>query len=73
MGASMLATLHATGLEACGFDDIEFARDGYADDKTIGILFKDVDSARDGVPEDTDTDLPDAARGVLRSLQPRAR
>ena len=55
---------------ASGFDDIEFARDGYAPDNTIGILVKDVASALDIAP-DNGTDLPKAVQSAIRKLQPR--
>ena len=56
---------------ASGFDEIEFARDGYDPDNTIGILVKDVASALDIAPDD-ETALPRAVQAALRSLHPRA-
>lgn len=58
---------------ASGFDDIEFARDGHADDNTIGILVKDIDSALDAAPDGADMSLPEAVRVRLKSMQPRRR
>jgi len=58
---------------ASGFDGIEFARDGYADDNTIGILAKDVAAALDGAPAGADTALPDAVRAAILALSPRPR
>lgn len=55
---------------ASGFDRIEFARDGYAADNTIGILEKDVSAALDLAP-DGDKTLPMAVQTVIRNLQPR--
>lgn len=57
---------------ASGFDNIEFARDGWAEDNTIGILVKDVASALDAAPTDADTSLPEAVQQVIRTLTPRA-
>ncbi len=55
---------------ASGFDEIEFARDGYAVDNSIGILFKDVASALDIAPNG-ETDLPVAVQAAIRGLSPR--
>lgn len=55
---------------ASGFDEIEFARDGYAADNTIGILVKDVASVLDIAPDDA-TALPLAVQNTIRNLQPR--
>ncbi len=57
---------------ASGFNDIEFARDGFAPDNTIGILVKDIDAALDIAPDDR-TDLPKAAQATLKTLAPRTR
>lgn len=54
---------------ASGFDDIEFARDGYAEDNSIGILVKDVESALDALPESADTRIPEALKTVLATLK----
>lgn len=56
---------------ASGFNDIEFARDGYALDNTIGILEKDVRSALDAAPKDASTALPEAVIDAIRALKPR--
>ena len=48
-----------------------FARDGHAEDNTIGILVKDVESALDALPDTADTSLPRAAQAILRTLKPR--
>ncbi|PJI92781.1 3-hydroxyisobutyrate dehydrogenase [Yoonia maricola] len=55
---------------ASGFDEIEFARDGYAPENTIGILVKDVGSALDIAPDD-DITLPLAVQSAIRGLKPR--
>ena len=56
---------------ASGFDRIEFARDGYASDNSIGILVKDVAAALDAAPEGADTSLPEVVQATVRKLQPR--
>jgi len=56
---------------ASGFNDIEFARDGYSDDNTIGILVKDVAAGLDMAPDGADTVLPETVRAVLSKLTPR--
>lgn len=56
---------------ASGFDDIEFARDGFGDDNSIGILVKDVASALDAAPPGADTHLPEAVNHALAKLTPR--
>jgi 3-hydroxyisobutyrate dehydrogenase-like beta-hydroxyacid dehydrogenase len=55
---------------ASGMDTIEFARDGYSDDNTIGILVKDVESALDAAPENADADLPRTVQQFIRKLRP---
>ena len=56
---------------ASGFNDIEFARDGYGDDNTIGILVKDVTAGLDMAPAGADTTLPKTVQAVLSKLTPR--
>lgn len=56
---------------ASGFENIEFARDGFADDNTIGILKKDVESALDAAPDGADTSLPETVIRHIRALKPR--
>ncbi|MBB5515943.1 3-hydroxyisobutyrate dehydrogenase-like beta-hydroxyacid dehydrogenase [Rubricella aquisinus] len=53
------------------YDDIEFARDGYAPDNTIGILVKDVQAAMDGAPDGADLTLAKAIQASIRALPPR--
>ncbi|SFS21980.1 NAD(P)-dependent oxidoreductase [Yoonia litorea] len=55
---------------ASGFDEIEFARDGYSEDNSIGILFKDVAAALD-IAGAADTTLPRAVQDAIRQLTPR--
>ena len=56
---------------ASGFNDIEFARDAWDQDNTIGILTKDVASALDAAPEGADTSLPETVRQAIFALKPR--
>ena len=58
---------------ASGFDEIEFARDGWDESNTIGILTKDVASALDAAPAGADTALPETVQAAIRSLRPRDR
>lgn len=67
---SLIHTASGQNWLASGFTEIEFARDGYAIDNTIGILVKDVDAALD-IAGDTDTTLPNAVRTAIRNLKPR--
>ncbi|MEL7091915.1 MAG: NAD(P)-binding domain-containing protein [Pseudomonadota bacterium] len=55
---------------ASGFDSIEFAKDGYAPDNSIGILVKDVAAALDAAPAGADTTLPESIQAMLRTLPP---
>ncbi len=56
---------------ASGFNTIEFARDGWDAENTIGILTKDVASALDAAPDDADTTLPETVRQAIFALKPR--
>ncbi len=56
---------------ASGFDEIEFARDGFAPDNTIAILVKDVACALDAAPLGADTTLPETIRDAIANLRPR--
>ncbi|MEM7211971.1 MAG: NAD(P)-binding domain-containing protein, partial [Pseudomonadota bacterium] len=51
------------------FDDIEFSRDGYDSDNTIGILKKDVESCLDAVDADTHDGLPNALVSAIGGLR----
>lgn len=57
---------------ASGFEEIEFARDGFDTENTIGILVKDVASALDIAPTE-ETELPLAVQAAIRNLQPRCK
>lgn len=73
--SALLALIHASSGQnwfASGFDQIEFAQDGYAEDNSIGILAKDVATALDAAPEDADKSLPVLIQLMLRSMKPRA-
>ncbi len=52
------------------FDRIEFARDGYAQDNSIGVLRKDVEAAIDAVGADPEAGLQAAFLAALRNLTP---
>ncbi len=54
---------------ASGFQEIEFSRDGYGAENSIGILHKDVASALDAAPPDADINLPRAIQHALLSLK----
>ena len=72
--ARLLALIHASSGQnwlASGFDEIEFARDGYAGSNTIGILVKDVAAALDAAPPGADPRLPLAGQATLKALAPR--
>lgn len=71
---ALLALIHASSGQnwfASGFDEIEFARDGWAEDNTIAILDKDVQSALDAAPDDAGTALPRQVQIAIRSLKSR--
>jgi 3-hydroxyisobutyrate dehydrogenase-like beta-hydroxyacid dehydrogenase len=53
-----------------GFDTIEFARDGYAPDNSIGLLVKDVACAIDAAPPNAELVLPQTIMTALRQLRP---
>ncbi|MEM6466388.1 MAG: NAD(P)-dependent oxidoreductase [Pseudomonadota bacterium] len=71
---TLLKVLHASSGQTwfgSGFDDIEFARDGLAEDNSIGILAKDVEAAMDGAPKQADLALPQALLAAIKGLTPR--
>ncbi len=68
---NLIATSSGQNWFASGYDKIEFARDGYSEDNTIGILVKDVNSALDSAPDGADTSLPETVRDLIRDLKPR--
>ncbi|MEM0991330.1 MAG: NAD(P)-binding domain-containing protein [Pseudomonadota bacterium] len=57
---------------ASGIDEIEFARDGFDPENSIGILVKDVESALDDAPDGAVTTLPETVRDAIAALGPRA-
>lgn len=67
----LIATSSGQNWFASGFEEIEFSRDGFEPDNTIGILVKDVQSALDAAPEGADTRLPVILQGLLATLHPR--
>ncbi|MEO0344529.1 MAG: NAD(P)-binding domain-containing protein [Pseudomonadota bacterium] len=54
---------------ANGFDEIEFARAGYAERNSLGILRKDVEAALASLPEDERTVLPKTLIDVIKGLK----
>lgn len=67
---NLIATSSGQNWFASGFEDIEFARDGYAPDNSIGILVKDIASALDAAPEGCNTELPEIIQKQLLNLHP---
>ncbi|MEJ8563074.1 NAD(P)-binding domain-containing protein [Yoonia sp. GPGPB17] len=67
---ALIKTASGQNWLASGFDEIEFARDGYTPENTIGILEKDVAAALDIAPDDNIT-LPLAVQTSIRNLPPR--
>ena len=70
---ALIATSSGQNWFASGFETIEFARDGYSDDNTIGILVKDVEAALDAAPEGFSKALPQLVQRSIAALKPRAR
>ncbi|WP_226804146.1 NAD(P)-dependent oxidoreductase [Amylibacter sp. SFDW26] len=68
----LIATSSGQNWLASGMETIEFARDGYSLDNTIGIIEKDVKSALDDAPDNADTALPEAVIEAIRGLKPRS-
>jgi len=72
--ARLLALMHdssgQTWIGSC-FNEIEFARDGYDPENTIGILEKDVESALDALESEDRKGLPEAVIDVIQALTPR--
>lgn len=54
------------------FDRIEFSRDGYDSENTVGIMKKDVESCLDAVDPSTHAGLPEAVIRAIAALRPRA-
>lgn len=71
---ALLKLIHTSSRQnwlASGFNDIEFASEGYSEDNTIGILKKDVESALDAAPEGADTALPERIADNIHKLKTR--
>jgi len=74
--ARLLALMHDSSGQTwigSGFDEIEFARDGYDPENTIGILRKDVESALDALDPADRAGLPEAVIDAILALKPRPR
>jgi len=68
---NLIATSSGQNWLASGYRDIEFAKDGYRPDNSIGILVKDVAAALDAAPDGSDTTLPTTIKSAIRALKPR--
>lgn len=71
--ARLLALMHDSSGQTwfgSGFDRIEFARDGWAPDNSIGLLTKDVQACLDAVGADPSEGLQAALLARLRGLAP---
>jgi 3-hydroxyisobutyrate dehydrogenase-like beta-hydroxyacid dehydrogenase len=69
----LLALMHDSSGQTwfgSNFEAIEFARDGYDPDNTIGILKKDVESTLDAVGADADDGLQAAILRYLAAMKP---
>ncbi|MBR46947.1 MAG: 3-hydroxyisobutyrate dehydrogenase [Rhodospirillaceae bacterium] len=55
---------------ASNFERIEFARDGYAPDNTLGILAKDLESLLDALPAEEAEGLAQSLIDYIRGLKP---
>ncbi|MEM9716617.1 MAG: NAD(P)-binding domain-containing protein [Pseudomonadota bacterium] len=54
---------------ASNFDRIEFAKDGFGNRNSMGILKKDIEAALDALPDDARTDLPKSLIKVIENLK----
>ncbi len=71
--ARLLALMHDSSGQTwfgSNFDRIEFARDGYDPENTIGILKKDVESCLDAVGPELRAGLPEALVEAISTLRP---
>ncbi len=68
---NLIATSSGQNWLASGYRDIEFAKDGYSPDNSIGILVKDVAAALDAAPDGSDITLPTTIKSAIRALKPR--
>jgi len=67
----LISTSSGQNWLASGFNDIEFARDGYTSENTIGILGKDVELAIDAAPPEADLTAAKAIQKMIFDLKPR--
>mgnify|MGYP003312002985 FL=1 len=70
----MLAVLHDSSGQnwmASNFERIEFSRDGYAPDNTLGILAKDLESLLDALPKKEAEGLAQELIDYIRAMKPR--
>jgi len=67
---SLIAASSGQNWFASGFHEIEFAKDGYGPENTMGILKKDVLSALDDAPKGADTRLPDLLAQLIATIPP---
>lgn len=70
----LLALMHTSSGQTwfgSNFEDIEFSRDGFDTDNTIGILKKDVEAAVAGAPEGANLTLPEVLIAAFANLKPR--
>lgn len=68
----LIATSSGQNWLATGFEEIEFARKGYATDNSLGILKKDIESALDAAPSGADRRLPELLADLVFALKPLA-
>ena len=69
----LLALMHDSSGQTwfgTNFDKIEFARDGYDPENTVGILKKDLESCLDAVDPDSHAGFPDAVVAAIAGLKP---
>ena len=69
----LLALMHDSSGQTwfgTNFDKIEFSKDGYDPDNTLGILKKDLESCLDAVDPDTHEGFPEAVVAAIGDLKP---
>lgn len=52
------------------YNDIEFAKQGWAPDNTVAILIKDLACLIDAVPEGADVTIPEQLQAAMREMKP---
>lgn len=70
--ARLLALMHDSSGQTwfgSNFDKIEFARQGYDPENTVGILKKDLESCLDAIDPDTHAGFPEAVVAAIAGLQ----